>query len=286
MRHGSGPETRASFDGELGFLADRFARAGFVVLTYDKRGTGTSGGTYVDDNYDTLSTDAAAAIARLRMHPAVDSHHIGVWGVSQGGQLAPIVAVKAGSVAFVVNLSGSVVNSNDQEIQRTGLQLQADGFDAADVHDAVAFQRLKFGYACTRKDWQTYADAVARFWGKAWYPDPYVGPPEKPDSPAFDFWRCGVEPGLAWERVKVPALMVVAEHETYSDPAANIARFEVAMKRAGNRHYRVLRVPGAEHSLKAARTGGLRELPLLDHYVMSAFDQMAEWMRAEVGLRN
>ncbi|MGH7628901.1 MAG: acyl-CoA thioester hydrolase/BAAT C-terminal domain-containing protein [Gemmatimonadales bacterium] len=128
----------------------------------------------VDDNYDSLAADAAAGVAFLRSRAEVDRKRVGVWGVSQGGQLAPIVARRAGGVAFLVNLSGSTVNSNDQEIQRTGLKLRADGFPAGDVRASMALQRLKFAYACRRTEeaWRSYAAALEQARGAAWLPDP------------------------------------------------------------------------------------------------------------------
>jgi hypothetical protein len=36
------------------------------------------------------------------------------------------------------------------------LQLRADGFPEDQIREAVAFQRLKFDYALTGKDWEEY----------------------------------------------------------------------------------------------------------------------------------
>jgi pimeloyl-ACP methyl ester carboxylesterase len=190
-------------------------------------------------------------------------------------------------VAFLVNLSGSTVNSNDQEIQRTGLKLGADGFPAEDVRAAVALQRLKFEYACGRTEeaWRSYAAALERARGAAWLPDPYIGPPESRESSAWDFWRCGVEPARYWESISAPALLIYGEHETYAEPGINIARFERAMHRAGNRRFKVLRVPEAEHSMKLARTGGDRELLLLDRYQLDFFELQGAWLESQAEAR-
>src|SRR5439155_24854741 len=45
------------------FYADFFARAGFAVLTFDKRGSGESTGDYGAATYDDLAGDAAAAVS-------------------------------------------------------------------------------------------------------------------------------------------------------------------------------------------------------------------------------
>src|SRR5262245_45811126 len=54
---------------EYRFFADHFARAGFAVMVFDKRGSGESGGDYDAATYDDLARDAGAALARLRSEP-------------------------------------------------------------------------------------------------------------------------------------------------------------------------------------------------------------------------
>src|SRR5262249_15283012 len=69
---------------EYRFHADHFARAGFAVLVFDKRGKGESTGDYGAATYDDLADDAAAAVRCLRAQEQVVSSRVGVWGLSQG----------------------------------------------------------------------------------------------------------------------------------------------------------------------------------------------------------
>jgi hypothetical protein len=99
---GSNQQVRGGQRGFNAFVADAFARAGFVVLNYDKRGVGDSTGTW-DDHYDHLTDDAAAAVRWLRAQPEVEPDRVGAWGISQGGQLLPMVDRKVGGLAFLIN---------------------------------------------------------------------------------------------------------------------------------------------------------------------------------------
>jgi dipeptidyl aminopeptidase/acylaminoacyl peptidase len=99
LLHGSNYQTRGGQYASLGFVADQFARNGFVALTYDKRGTGKSGGQR-DDDPELLSGDAAAALRFLRIQPEVDIDRIGLWEISQSGIIEPLVAQKAGRISF------------------------------------------------------------------------------------------------------------------------------------------------------------------------------------------
>ncbi len=280
--HGSNYQTRGGQYGALGFVADQFARNGFVALTYDKRGTGKSGGER-DDDPELLSGDAAAAVRLLRAQPDVDIDRIGLWGISQGGIIEPIVAEKAGRLAFFINVSGAVVNTNEQEIQRTELELRADGFPAKDVEAAVRLQQVKFRYACKRDNWGEYETVLKEAEGKAWLPDPYIGPPDSKSSTAWDFWKCGVEPGKYWEDVRVPVLYIQGEFETNSSPRENLKRLQQAMQAAGNQHFEHKLMPGAEHSMFRATKGGEKEQTFLNTYVDGYFQLMTDWAKSQAG---
>jgi alpha/beta superfamily hydrolase len=107
--HGSGPSTR------MLWLAHLFASNGVAALTYDKRGTGQSGGTFVGGlaaatgaNLDLLAQDAAAAAAVLSRHPRLKGVPVGYAGLSQGGWVGPMAAVKSPEGDFMIFFSGPV----------------------------------------------------------------------------------------------------------------------------------------------------------------------------------
>jgi hypothetical protein len=51
------------------------------------------------------------------------------------------------------------------------------------------------------------------------------------------------------------------------------------MKKAGNSHYVIAIIPGAEHTMRQAKTGGPRELPYLNRFVPAYFDTLRDWLR-------
>jgi dienelactone hydrolase len=183
---GSNGQPRSGFYALEDFVADQFARLGFVVLTFDKRGVGDSGGPAGDNGVERV---AAAAFRFLKRQPGVDPERIGIWGMSQGGIIAPKVATLENGVRFIVNESGSIVDANTEEVERTANMMRVDGFSERDIADAVAFQRLKFHYARTGQGWNEYAAAYKKYANRPWFPDPYVGPPASKSSSAWKFWR-------------------------------------------------------------------------------------------------
>lgn len=95
---GSGPQDRDGARAELpGYapwreMAGALAGAGLAVLRVDDRGTGGSSGAFAGATTDDFARDAAAAVAWLRRHPAIDPRRIALVGHSEGGVVALLVA--------------------------------------------------------------------------------------------------------------------------------------------------------------------------------------------------
>ena len=87
-------------------LATALARAGIASLRYDKRGVGTSGGTYLTTTFDDARDDAAAALTALRAHPAIDAGRVLVVGHSEGAIHATSLAAADPTLAGVGLLAG------------------------------------------------------------------------------------------------------------------------------------------------------------------------------------
>jgi alpha-beta hydrolase superfamily lysophospholipase len=113
--HGSDPVPRMTE------LAELLAKSGLLVLTYDKRGVGESGGVYVGpqvgtnnisvDNLTLLAKDASAAINVIHQHDK--DLPIGLVGASQAGWIIPIAALKNQLVEFMVLFSSPTITTLD-----------------------------------------------------------------------------------------------------------------------------------------------------------------------------
>jgi pimeloyl-ACP methyl ester carboxylesterase len=282
---GSNAQSREGQNCFVGFNADFFARLGFIALSYDKRGVGQSTGPREDNNLD---GDALAAIRWLRQRPDVDTSQIGIWGISQGGILEPKVAELDGQVSFLINVSGSVVHGHEQEIERTELQMRADGYREAEIREAVKLQTLKFNYAKTGEGWDEYLAQVTKCKDAQWLEE-YVGPPTSKDDPGFKVWREGAgsfSPADSWKKFQGPALLIFGTHETYCNPKINIERFRMAMTDAHNTKSRVVSVQSANHEMRESKTGGEREKPYLSRFAGGYFPALFSWIQAWVKMPN
>jgi len=138
--HGSGPA------GRLDVPAQWFAHHGVAALTYDKRGVGESTGNWHDVAFMTLCDDGLAAIQLLKARPDIDKKRIGVWGLSQGGWLAPLAASRSNDIAFVIAVSGPGVSPGEQMIFFYLRELINGGMPKAQAEEASALRREVWTY--------------------------------------------------------------------------------------------------------------------------------------------
>ncbi|MFI6041374.1 alpha/beta hydrolase family protein [Nocardia sp. NPDC051321] len=138
---GSGPQDRnEELMGHKPFLlvADTLTRSGYAVLRSDDRGVGGTGGKLDDANYTDLSNDAAAGVGFLRGRPDIDPTRVGLFGHSEGGYLAPLVASRPDSgVAFAILMAGPGVPGADVLVEQTRLIAAAGGAPADEVDTQV-----------------------------------------------------------------------------------------------------------------------------------------------------
>lgn len=126
MVHGSGEHSREDYRDQ----AEAFARQGIATLIYDKR---TEGYSQFSRSYSTLADDALAAVEALRKRPEVDPARVGVWGLSEGGWVAPLAASRSSDVAFVVTLGANGVEPSRQQAWAIENQLRRLGMTGSIV---------------------------------------------------------------------------------------------------------------------------------------------------------
>lgn len=124
--HGSGNSPGT----EWLYNSDFFVANGIAALTYDKRGSGRSGGEFTFD-FHQLARDAVAATERLLEEPEIDAQRVGLSGYSQGAWVAPLASSMSDSIAFVV-VNFGMIESPAEEARLEMRQLLVD----ADVTDS------------------------------------------------------------------------------------------------------------------------------------------------------
>src|SRR6185369_8798398 len=95
-------------------LVTQLPARGIAVLLFDRRGSGRSSGDFETVSFETLATDGSAAVEYLRSRDDIDKGRIGLYGISQGGWIAPLVIGLRSDIAFLIIVSGCGVSPAEQ----------------------------------------------------------------------------------------------------------------------------------------------------------------------------
>ena len=249
---GSGPEGRWANR----YLAQKFAEHGIVALIFDKRGVGGSTGDWRRVGFEPLVDDAAAGIRFLQAQSEVDPGRIGIYGHSQGGTIAPWVAIKAKSVAFIIASAAGGLTPAEVETYSVENSIGVKSLPTAEQADARAFVRAIVDVAYRGKDHASLRAVAQRFKDRSWYFDP---PP--PDNSYWALSRqiAGYQPARYWRHVTAPVLLIYGLRDERVPPKASADAIVAALKRGGNGKVTVKTYPDADHTLTIVnppRTGG------------------------------
>ena len=267
--HGSGGEGRWANH----YLAESFANAGFAALITDKRGAGQSTGRWQDAGFEELAGDAAAGIRFMQSQQEIDGNRIGIYGHSQGGTLAPLVAVRSGHVAFVIAAAAGGINPAEMEEYSVGNSIGIAGLSPAEAADASTFVRAIVDVAYRGKPRAELDLLAAQFKDRAWY---FAPPPSDNSYWSFSRRIAAYEPATYWRQVKVPVMLLFGERDKRVPAAKSSKAIVDALHAGGNAGVTLHIIPKADHtfSLPSPAGGWPRRVEIED--VMTA------WARASV----
>lgn len=264
---GSGPADRdgvAFGIATLGELASALADAGFIVLRYDKRGVGQSGGRPETAGLPDFSDDQRAAIKFLSERKDVDNKRIAVAGHSEGGLVSLISAGKDKRVAAVVLLATPGVSGSDLVLAQQQHLLSRSNLPDADRQTRIDLQKRINDAAMTGKGLEAFPPDVRR----------------QIDNTEFQS-LLNTDPAKIVPGVRQPILIVQGNLDTQVAPD-NAERLEaLARSRKQPASVDVVKVPDVNHLLAAATTGEVDEYASLpDKHVSPAVSSaMVEWLK-------
>jgi len=157
MIHGAGTSER---DNKWYLTPARYLQEnGVLVLLPDKRGSEKSEGNWHTSSYEDLATDSVAAVNFLKNQNMVDVSKIGIMGMSQGGQISPLVAIQSSDVSFLIDVVGTSLNNYDVLHYEETNNLREMGFLPV-VSDLIAYPSTWVLRNITQKE---FWDAVGNF---------------------------------------------------------------------------------------------------------------------------
>ncbi len=238
----------------IGHLAKALAEAGFLVVRYDKRGVGQSGGRPETATIADYAEDARAVVNYLRRgRKDVDDERIAVVGYSEGAWVALQLGAATRDVKALVMVAGASGTGGALVLEQQQHLLDQLKVSDADKKAKAELQARINAAATGKGSW----DGV---------PDPLR---QQADTPWFASYLA-FDPARLMNDTRQPVLVVQGELDTQVPP--HHADALAAQARARNRKadVEVAKVAGVNHLLVPAKTGEVSEYATLETKQVSA----------------
>ena len=238
--HGAGMGTRDYF--LYRNLHELLPEVGIGVVTFDRRGEGASTGDVSRGRFEVQAADALAVC------DALDVPRVGLWGVSQGGWIAPLAASQSSRVAFVVGIASTGVTPSEQMMYAVAQQLERARYGSAVVQRVLALRRFYeahvHGYADGREE--ELAAELTRAMEEPWWLLAFLPPvPLDPEGRRLWIEEMDFDPRPIFARVNVPALMFYGEDDAWTPVQPSVDAWRAARGEA----VEIVVVPEASHEL-------------------------------------
>jgi hypothetical protein len=245
-------------------LAGALAERGFMVVRFDKRGIGQSGGRTETVTLQDYADDVGAIVKWLARRDDVDTRRLTVAGHSEGGVVAMLAAAREKKIGSVVLIATPGSAGGDLILEQQRHQLDLMKLADPERQRKIDLQQKVHAAVITEKGWEGIPPEVRRQADTAWF------------RSLLQF-----DPARLVPRLKQPILIVQGELDTQVPPHHAERLAELARKRKNAPRVEIVRLPGVNHLLVKATTGEVQEYPLLadKQITPDAAAAIDEWLR-------
>ena len=226
----------------LGQLAGAISKAGFLVVRYDRRGYGQSGGRSESATLSDHAEDTRAVFNWLRRRNDVDDDRVAVVGHGEGGWLALIAAARERSFAAVATIAAPSSTGSDLVLERQQRALDRMNATPEVRAEKIALQKRIHEAVRSGRGWEGIAPAVRR----------------QADTPWFQS-LLAFDPSVILKDVRQPLLIVHGQLDREVPIAQMEHLADLARKVSRSRAVEVVSVRGVNHLLIPATSGDVDE---------------------------
>jgi pimeloyl-ACP methyl ester carboxylesterase len=248
----------------FGQLANALADAGFLVVRYDRRGSGQSGGRTEAAALADYVEDLRAVVKFATDRKDVDRKRVAVVAYGEGGAVAMLAASREGRIGALVLAGAMGVSGAELNLYQVAHALERSNRPEAERQSTIELQRKIQNAVLTGTGWDAVPAAVRR----------------QADTPWFQSFLA-FDPAQVMSDVDQPVLIVQGELDTQVPPS-NADRLEALAKgRKKPRGGDVVRIPSVNHLFVPATTGETDEYAGLKdkHVSPSVVEAIAGWLQ-------
>lgn len=298
---GSGPVDRnEALMGHKPFLvlADHLTRQGIAVLRVDKRGIGRSTGNYDSATSEDFASDALAGVEYLKSRQEVQQ--IGLIGHSEGGMIAPMVAIKTEDVQFIVLMAGPCAKCEDVLLEQGALLQRAEGLSEELIERERTLRKEMFSIVKGEPNTEIAAELLRETFLKYLENLPEGLKKEVVESSGMEIsdlsnieavvkrlilntrwfrYFLAYDPATTMKQVKVPVLALNGELDLQVSSKQNLPLIAQALEEAGNHDYTIMQLPQHNHLFQVCQTGSIKEYSRIEETISPVvLETVADWI--------
>jgi len=272
-------------------LADYLTRKGYAVLRFDDRGGGASTGDASKATTPDFANDVSAAVDYLLTRKEVDAKKIGLIGHSEGGMIAPMVAVKRNDIAVLVLLAGPGLTGEEILLRQAALIAKAEGMSQTEIEKSAKLSKSIYAELRKSESTNTAYERVKKLMEEyvTSLPDSekntlgdtkafIESQSNAVSSPWFRYFLT-YDPIPALEKVKCPVLALNGEKDLQVPPKEDLDAIKQALTRGKNKKYKTLLLPDLNHLFQTAQTGSPNEYGKIEETISpTALQAISDWL--------
>lgn len=272
--------------------ADYLARQGFIVLRYDERGVGKSGGTFSGATSIDFAEDCMSAVKYLLTRVEVNKNKVGIMGHSEGGIIGPLVASQMKEISFVVSIAGPTIPGKEL------LPLQIAALDSVGSYDKerqeilLQYNKTIFELAATIEDTVLLKEQLMETYNyylsqlpeeKKKYVQEDSTLLEKKIRMLYSPWLkyfLAYDPLTSLAKVEVPVLMIFGEKDLQVPAIPNMKSLNDFLSSTKKKNITVVELKNLNHLMQTCETGSTLEYGKIEETISpDALNAIGVWLK-------
>ena len=277
-------------------LSDYLTRQGIGVLRYDDRGIAESTGDRSASTSADYAADASAVVDYLAARPDLKGVKIGIAGHSEGGMIAPMVALSNAHVGFIVLMAGPGIPVDELLLLQNKLISEKEGVPAEmiDLNQSILAEAYSFLKKEKDRPTEEVRDGLVHIFRNGVEKAPEKEKAEIGDLDMFaekqteglltDWFRYFIsfEPAGYLKKTKCPVLAINGSLDLQVPAKKDLAGIEAALKAGGNTDFEIVEMPGLNHLFQTAETGAVSEYAQIEEtFNEAAMERIAAWIKRQ-----
>ena len=291
---GSGPQDRdETVFGHRPFLvlADYLTSQGIAVLRVDDRGVGESTGDFSQATSKDFASDVQAGIEYLKKREEINPSQIGLIGHSEGGLIAPMVAVQSPDVAFIVLMAGPGLPGEDILYMQNELISRVAGMSEEKIDRNHYYNEKLYSLIKAEENeeilikkatsifYEYFTELTQEERNQIGDRDEYVDVQlQNMLSPWFKFFLT-YDPRPTLSKVSCPVLAIIGSKDLQVPPKKNLKAIEEALIAGDNKNHLIKELPDLNHVFQTAETGSPDEYARIEETIsLVALELIRDWI--------